>query len=272
MKDHQRSKDLYRKFSSRHEEDRDDSSSTDVDLEALDLNEKDYMHESTPLTGTSGKSEFLAILKEHRWLIDTFLLVVIVLLLLGGDFRRHGREHFYEGGGDLTGFAPEFGQKITTFSPDPGFVPENTSEFFSDETRKKWLSLVPKGLGYLEIKNPQEYDNLPTQLDSYPDQFVVTSSMTHQLHCLYSIAEAYSALTSDTNRVPKETPWHLTHCFDYLRQSIMCCGDVALEGEQTTFPDGFDGSDGWDAKHVCKNYDEVYEYLESNRADNKVWI
>lgn len=41
----------------------------------------------------------------------------------------------------------------------------------------------------------------------------------------------------------------MNHCFDYLRQSIMCCGDVALEGEQTTFPPGFDGSDGWDAVH-----------------------
>ncbi|KAI1658255.1 hypothetical protein F4813DRAFT_357866 [Daldinia decipiens] len=273
MKDHRKPKDLYRKISRTRDEDRDDSSSTDVDLEALDLNEKDYMHESaTSWTGSSEKSTFLAILKEHRWLIDTFLLVVIVLLLLGGDFRRHGREHFFEGGGDLTGFAPEFGQKITKFSPDPSFVPENTSEFFSEETRKKWLSLVPKGLGYLEIKNPQEFDNLPAQLNSYPDQFVVTSSMTHQLHCLYAIAEAYSALTSDTSRVPQETPWHLTHCFDYLRQSIMCCGDVALEGEQTTFPEGFDGSDGWDAKHVCKNYGEVYDYLEKNRADDKVWI
>lgn len=52
----------------------------------------------------------------------------------------------------------------------------------------------------------------------------------------------------------------------------MCCGDVALEGEQTSFPAGFDGSDGWDAKHVCKNYDEMYDYLDKNRADNKVWI
>ncbi|KAI8966711.1 hypothetical protein F5Y11DRAFT_660 [Daldinia sp. FL1419] len=273
MKDHRKSKDLYRKLSMARDEDRDDSSSTDVDLEALDLNEKDYMHETeTSWTGAGGKNVVLAIIKENRWLIDTFLLVLIVLLLLGGDFRRHGRAHLFEGAGDLTGFAPEFGQKITKFSPDPSFVPENTSEFFSEETRKRWLGLVPKGLGYLEIENPQEYDNLPTQLNSFPDQFVVTSSMTHQLHCLYAIAEAYSALTSDVNRVPQETPWHLTHCFDYLRQGIMCCGDVALEGEQTTFPDGFDGSDGWDAKHVCKNYNEVYDYLEKNRANDKVWI
>lgn len=42
------------------------------------------------------------------------------------------------------------------------------------------------GLGYLEIKKPEEYDNLPKPLEEYPEKFVVTSSMTHQLHCLVS--------------------------------------------------------------------------------------
>jgi hypothetical protein len=52
----------------------------------------------------------------------------------------------------------------------------------------------------------------------------------------------------------------------------MCAGDIALEGRQTTFPEGFVGSDGWDAKHVCKSYDEVLDYLNTNRADDAVWI
>jgi hypothetical protein len=64
----------------------------------------------------------------------------------------------------------------------------------------------------------------------------------------------------------------MTHCFDYLRQSIMCCGDVTLEGEQTTFPENTGGSDGWDAKHVCRDYNQVYTYLNRKRADKKVWI
>ena len=63
----------------------------------------------------------------------------------------------------------------------------------------------------------------------------------------------------------------------------MCSADIALEGHETTFPDHNGGSDGWDSKHgtsddpgdclsvtnwtiVCKNYDEVYGYLESVRA------
>lgn len=52
----------------------------------------------------------------------------------------------------------------------------------------------------------------------------------------------------------------------------MCAGDVAVEGDQTTFPDGFVGSDGWDAKHVCKNYDEVLDYLTKNAINDDAWI
>lgn len=52
----------------------------------------------------------------------------------------------------------------------------------------------------------------------------------------------------------------------------MCCGDVALEGAETTFPEGEGGSDGWDARHVCRDYDAVYEYMEGVRAVDESWI
>ncbi|KAI0399910.1 hypothetical protein F4802DRAFT_530725 [Xylaria palmicola] len=243
----------------------DDDSDTEVD-DLLD--DKDYMEAPS----SSKKALWISAFQANRWIVEIFLVLVIVALLLerGRTIRRNHAEH--EGNDDITGFVPRFSKQIREFSPDPSFVPENTSEFFSEETRQRWLDIVPRGLGYLEIKHPDKYGNLPTNLTMFEDQFVVTTSMTHQLHCLYAIAEAYSALISDTNRVPQETPWHLTHCFDYIRQGIMCCGDVALEGQQTTFPEGFDGSDGWDAKHVCKDYDQLLAFLDDNRANDEVWI
>lgn len=82
-----------------------------------------------------------------------------------------------------------------------------------------------------------------------------------------------AAYTSDQlDKLPMEGAWHLGHCFEYLRQSIMCCGDVALEGQHTTFPPNFTGSDGWDAKHVCRDYGQVLEHLERNRVDDERWI
>ncbi|KAI1359731.1 hypothetical protein F5Y08DRAFT_69549 [Xylaria arbuscula] len=229
------------------------------------LNERDYLQASSQ----SRKGRLLTVLKRYRWLLDVFLVLVIIALLLERFWHRNSN---LEGNGDVTGFAPQFSQQIREFSPDPGFVPQNTSEFFSEETRKKWLDILPKGLGYLEVKDPEKYDNLPTKVAIFENQYVVATSMTHQLHCLHAIAEAYSALTSDTTMVPKDMLWHVPHCFDYLRQSIMCCGDVALEGDQTTFPDGFEGSDGWDAKHVCKDYGQILDYLNENRANDDMWF
>lgn len=142
MKDVRKQKDEYRSLGAVREEERDDSSSTDVDLEALDLNEKDYLN-GTPRAEKKEDGGLRGVLKEYWWIVDTFLLFTIIVLLLGSSWTGHGRYHLFEGGGDLTGFAPEFSQKITTFSPDPAFVPENTSEFFSKETKQKWLDLVP---------------------------------------------------------------------------------------------------------------------------------
>ena len=52
----------------------------------------------------------------------------------------------------------------------------------------------------------------------------------------------------------------------------MCCGDMALEGAETTFPREFDGSDGWDTKPVCKTYGEMYDYMDEKRANDRLWI
>lgn len=78
-------------------------------------------------------------------LLNTILLVLVLFLLL--DRRRGQQEEQrygqFEGNGDITGFIPPVAQQITTFVPDMGFNPENSSEFFSKEVKQKWLSIVP---------------------------------------------------------------------------------------------------------------------------------
>ncbi|OLN92793.1 hypothetical protein CCHL11_06693 [Colletotrichum chlorophyti] len=221
-----------------------------------------------------------------RWLVDTTLLLIIVgLLLERRGLRTPVRDKRLEPAGDLTGFAPEFTQQITTFHPTTDFVPDDPKNLFANSSyQQNWLAMVPKGLGYLDIKNPERYDNLPVPLPEFAPRTVFTTSMTHQLHCLYAILESYAGLAINGSasvdmhsHIPENTngadgPWHLAHCFDYLRQGILCAGDVALEGTQTTFPEGFTGSDGWDAKHVCKDPKQVYEYLDKNRALDDHWI
>ena len=56
---------------------------------------------------------------------------------------------------------------------------------------------------------------------------------------------------------------HVDHCFQYLRQSLLCCGDTALEGQdpRTDKP----GTDGTGAVHVCKDFDGIMAWADSQR-------
>jgi hypothetical protein len=183
-----------------------------------------------------------------------------------------------------------------TFKPDPVFAPENASDFWSPDTQQAWLDIVPgtppsdlpsstlvtnfstEGLGYVHIKEPSLHNNLPHPIHDYPNISVFTTSMTHQLHCIYTILDAYNTLKISGDPSLIKMPWHINHCFEYIRQAIMCAGDVALEGAATTFPhdpvtgEDLGGSDGWDAKHVCKNYGQVYNYLEKETINHFKWI
>ena len=48
----------------------------------------------------------------------------------------------------------------------------------------------------------------------------------------------------------QEITHHSVHCFDYLRQSIMCAADTSLEGKTDAGP-------GWGSKHECTDYDAL---------------
>lgn len=66
-------------------------------------------------------------------------------------------------------------------------------------------------------------------------------AMYHQLHCLHAVRLAYYYALSQTNETLADMVdgrWdaygmhslhHTVHCFDYLRQAIMCAADSNLE-------------------------------------------
>lgn len=63
---------------------------------------------------------------------------------------------------------------------------------------------------------------------------------------------------------------HLAHCFDYLRQGVMCAGDMTLEPafELTGEDAGVKAVNGWNVEHQCKNYQMIYDFAEEHRYEN----
>ena len=59
---------------------------------------------------------------------------------------------------------------------------------------------------------------------------------------------------------------HMGHCFDYIRQALMCAGDTTLE--QATVLPGRNVStvDGWGIAHQCKRWDDMVDWTLEHHA------
>ena len=51
---------------------------------------------------------------------------------------------------------------------------------------------------------------------------------------------------------------HARHCFDFLRQAVMCAGDTAIEYEDPTR----NGITGVGSTHQCVDYDRIFAWSE----------
>ncbi|EDU44873.1 repeatdomain containing protein [Pyrenophora tritici-repentis] len=247
----------------------DDDSSTEVEslVGGKQWQAGDYHNRAPPSRGNVMCLRAVAALK---WVLVIGLQLIIIGLLardqglLQSSLGRTPSTSEHDVGGDITGWSPHLPTTITQFKINQTFAPYNTSEFFKPEVLQAWNELMPIGMGFQSIPNPEDYNNLPTPI-TWPNATVYTTSMTHQLHCLYAVVAVYSGMTSG-HTLEDDHHWHMIHCFDYMRQAIMCSADMALEGLETTFPDHNGGSDGWDSRHVCKDPKAVRERLESVRA------
>lgn len=86
-------------------------------------------------------------------------------------------------------------------------------------------------------------------------------SAHHELHCLKRVQLAFVNLAHSyyhkadgekRGEMLEAEARHVEHCFDYLRQGIVCAGDATLEG-----PDpGRRSLSGYGTVHRCRAWDE----------------
>jgi hypothetical protein len=216
------------------------------------------------------RRSFVSTITSYRWLIDTSLLLIIIglitVLLRRDEWGGKSREATWQIGGDFTAarlnsrfpilflritLTSAVPTRIEKFDPDMSFVPMNSTAFFSPSTLLRWNSIMPVGTGF-----------------PGPGRIFSTTSMTHQLHCIYMIARIFSGVTSGRVRdIPEDYNFHFMHCVDYVRQGIMCSADLAVEVHEPKDSDDFGPQDGgWSGHHVCKDYSKVISYLEGKKG------
>jgi hypothetical protein len=102
------------------------------------------------------------------------------------------------------------------------------------------------------------------------DKKMYSIAVFHEMHCLMHMSGYIDKLVMQIRNkdftLDESAIGHNDHCFNYLRNALMCCGDTTLEGQsQAKMFEHVPGTDGTGAVHVCRNYDEISAYAEKKR-------
>ncbi|KAF2664202.1 hypothetical protein BT63DRAFT_460503 [Microthyrium microscopicum] len=246
-------------------------------LRSLDLEEaKAMLHDSPELDAFTEPSHRNRV---RRWmgpcsLILNAILFCVLLFTLANPcyFSERRCEYRRDGGLKLMseehGFVPEFKTEKVTFMNDSNY---GHNEMFStpEELHKildNWEKEMPVGRGFVSIPNAATSQlPRPYHLRSNPKANGYSIANFHQYHCLWMIMRGYGNAVFNVTDANPDHLRHVTHCFDYLRQSVLCAGDSALEGKSASMG-GM--TDGWGNVHVCKKLDEQVGWIVENRLSD----
>ncbi|KAL1599794.1 hypothetical protein SLS60_007599 [Paraconiothyrium brasiliense] len=157
---------------------------------------------------------------------------------------------------------PQLPRKLYTFQSNPRYTPDSmfTNKSTTLHALHNWIELSSASRGYvLAPENPDAYD-LPKPytiaIDRHNDGPGYMVSAFHQLHCLSYLAvhfqEGYDGVPLE-----EEIAHHSVHCFNYLRQGIMCNADTTLEGKTEAGP-------GEGSEHECVDYEALLEWANEH--------
>ncbi|KAF2834033.1 hypothetical protein CC86DRAFT_400598 [Ophiobolus disseminans] len=192
--------------------------------------------------------------RRDMWFWAALIMVMLALSIVNaavGYFygtraaHRFDRKKQEEGGSSQYGLLEPAGNWSTHMIWNTTF-----SHLPKSHVQNAWERLYPLGQGHIEhpILCPDGTKTL---------------AVYHQLHCLQAIDLYYSKQLHTNFNSSRERTFnaHIHHCFDYLRQAIICAADTNLEpfdsrfyGVQTAIP------------KKCRDIREVNKFAERYRS------
>ncbi|KAL7815172.1 hypothetical protein V8C26DRAFT_131422 [Trichoderma gracile] len=210
-----------------------------------------------------------------RWgtVVGLQTIMILLLCLKQGGSRDPTKDlnglaaggQFVETGGDINGLYKTLSHTYTYLKPEEDkFIPNMTSNDNRMEIRRNWDLLMPLGSGSVLIPDYKNHPLLGNPITDDPIRSgpLFEASWTHALHCLYYSVDSYHQLIL-YGPSEEDNPMHAAHCFEYLRNSILCNLDMTLEGSMSTPDDKERGQ-----PHVCRNREEAIAWIEARRMDD----
>ncbi|KAH7049248.1 hypothetical protein B0J12DRAFT_664594 [Macrophomina phaseolina] len=157
---------------------------------------------------------------------------------------------------------------------EKSFEPNHLFEGGSETADDAWDRLIPPNSALFVPGAKEKWGlkpGVPPVFDySLPSDEFYSVAAIHQIHCLNMIRKGYwgsSNSNSSEEAVQKHSKGHVEHCFEYLRQSLMCLGDTTIENRDIIESTA---TSGWHVQRKCYDYKALYDYhVDQQRLFNE---
>ncbi|KAF2486434.1 hypothetical protein BDY17DRAFT_78906 [Neohortaea acidophila] len=189
--------------------------------------------------------------RARRWMLVLGLLSFVLAAVLLAPSWIRGRR--WDDGKRI--FDASAARKEVVFDEEPMYMAQNSDAAWEALTPSHGLVNIPSANG---------------------TRTVYGVSMYHQLHCLNNIRKFFWTTqvedkpTDDVHSAHVADIVHIVHCFDYIRQGIMCAGDTTLESPARRVPLAAENArspiDGSGISHSCADYGAIEAYMQTHGA------
>ncbi|RDW68185.1 hypothetical protein BP6252_09581 [Coleophoma cylindrospora] len=207
---------------------------------------------------------------KQRFYILSGLYIITVLLGVATFMQRSSHARLLDRPLRTDAIFGDIPRTPIPFTPNQTYIDVFPgTKVAGSENMTLWDELQPHqtigGGGFIAIQTPDRYGlvgGLPLASDKGAEDLVREGygiSLFHQVHCLVVIRSAFQAGNKDDD--------HVKHCFEYIRQAIMCTGDTTLE-KVTVDDQGVlqPEIDGWGVVHQCRSYSMLFDIAEKHRV------
>ncbi|KAE9364793.1 hypothetical protein N431DRAFT_474365 [Stipitochalara longipes BDJ] len=211
-------------------------------------------------------------------LLGYFVLIIWTLALLSITSSLHHLERLPEH--PLQLYSPlqhVIEYEYTTFSEGTNNATSIYMGTPTDASNKAWDDITRHGLINLDAVQMKMLYNSPLPRDSDEEhvggdeEYIGSVDMFHQLHCLERIRTHIWAESPEIlfhrEKQGNIMVDHIDHCIDYLRQTLMCHGDVGIR----TFsynPHLRTYRPSFDVVRICRKFEPLVQWADLHQAVN----
>ncbi|PTB48341.1 hypothetical protein M431DRAFT_100297 [Trichoderma harzianum CBS 226.95] len=210
--------------------------------------------------------------KIFPWILS-FILATIIIYDRTNGWDRFRQHKLYASHQAYSPAQNEIEYKLTKFHTNIVDAPDEFQGGPSEILNKAWDGLFNFGISTIPKGQAKLLPNYTSPVPGHEDEYIVELDVFHQLHCLvlslnWTVPETYPYEAFEENRVKNSiNPWHIGHCLESLRQSIMCHADItpAVWHWDYSVANPVRNKPWLTVLHTCRDFDRIRDWAKKRK-------